>query len=83
MGTAKSRLSVFQKSFKEEKDYWSKKLERDVEATELATDFVRSASGEVQTDSFDFALPSDVCLRLSKLAGDSPFLIYADANGGP
>ncbi len=82
MGTAKSRLSVFHKSFKEEKDYWIKKLERDAEVTELATDFVRSAGCEVETDSFDFALPADACLRLAKLAGDSPFLIYAALMAG-
>ena len=82
MGTAKSRLSVFHKSFKEEKDFWFRKLERDVEVTELATDFARSAAGEVETESFAFALPGDVSVRLSKLAGDSPFLIYAALMAG-
>src|SRR6185295_2780581 len=77
MDTAKSRLSVLHKSFKEEKDYWVKKLEHDVEVTELATDFVRHAGSEVKTDAFVFALSDEVCHRLSKLAGDSPFLIYA------
>ncbi len=82
MGAAKSRLSVFHKSFKEEKDYWVKKLERDVEATELATDYARSASGAVETESFGFELSRDVSLRLAKLAGDSPFLIYAALMAG-
>ncbi|HJP94904.1 MAG TPA: amino acid adenylation domain-containing protein [Pyrinomonadaceae bacterium] len=77
MSVAKSRLSVFDRSFKEEKDYWVKKFERDVEVTELATDFVRPSDGAVETNSFDFALFDDVALRLAKLAGDSPFLIYA------
>lgn len=82
MGTAESRLSVFHKAFKEEKDFWIKKLEHDTEVTELATDFARSVSVAVETESFVFALSGDVCVRLSKLAGDSPFLIYAALMAG-
>jgi amino acid adenylation domain-containing protein len=82
MSTAKSRLSVLHKSFKDEKDYWIRKLERDIEVTELPADFARSSGGEVELASFDFALSADVCARLSKLAGDSPFLIYAALMAG-
>ena len=40
MGTAKSRLSVFDKSFKEEKDYWQRVSEAIGHALEAAPEDV-------------------------------------------
>lgn len=71
-----SEVVILTTKLKEERDYWLTKLSREIGASSLPLDFNRSKIYAEKRTAFDISLPADVSQRLTKMTGNSPFLLY-------
>ncbi|MGB9182072.1 MAG: AMP-binding protein, partial [Pyrinomonadaceae bacterium] len=76
MSTVTTIMPVFDSKLKEARDYWIKKLSREIEPSTLRTDFDRPADETSEAQTFRVTLPEDLSHKLARLTGDSPFLLY-------
>jgi amino acid adenylation domain-containing protein len=76
MSTVKTKVPIFDNKLKEARDYWIKKLSREIEPSTLRTDFESPADAATQAQAFRVTLPADLSHKLTRLTGDSPFLLY-------
>jgi hypothetical protein len=67
---------MYDSKLKEEKDYWLKRLSRDLGVSNFSLDFERSNSFSAEKDSVALELSGDLYEQLMKLAGGSSFLVY-------
>jgi amino acid adenylation domain-containing protein len=75
MSADKPKLTVFDKKKKEEKDYWVRRLSREVGPSGLPPDFTNGRRG-VERQRVEFSLPDELHEKLLKVTGASPFLLY-------
>ena len=71
------KIRTFDKKLKEEKDYWLDKLADRIEPANLRLDFERPRTFHAQTDTVEVRLPDGLQAKLTRLAANSPILIYA------
>ena len=67
---------MYDSKLKEEKDYWLKRLSRDLGVSNFPLDFERSNSFSAEKDSVALELSGDLYEQLMKLTGRSSFLVY-------
>lgn len=71
-----SDVVILTTKLKEERDYWITKLSREIGASSLPLDFNRSRVYAEKKATVDINLPADALQRLTKMTGNSPFLLY-------
>jgi amino acid adenylation domain-containing protein len=71
-----SDVVILTTKLKEERDYWLTKLSREIGASSLPLDFNRSKIYAEKRTAFDISLPAEVSQGLTKMTGNSPFLLY-------
>ena len=76
MFTGAPELLIFDRRIIEEKTYWTEKLSRKIDNSCLPLDFERSEPYLKKTDVLEFELSEAICEKLTKLSGQSPFLLY-------
>ncbi|HEX3251441.1 MAG TPA: amino acid adenylation domain-containing protein, partial [Pyrinomonadaceae bacterium] len=67
---------IFNRELIEEKKAWSKTLAQPGGVSNLIADFERPQTQSSRKESTDITLPDDLYRSLTRLAGDSPFLLF-------
>jgi amino acid adenylation domain-containing protein len=69
-------MSAYNEQTEETKDYWRGKLSNLTESSYLFADYERPSTYLDEREQLAVTLPAQVCERLNKLSGNSPFLLY-------
>ena len=76
MNTAKSEMLIFNTQLKEDRDYWAKRLPREIGPSDLPLDYMRPSHYSEQQGSVNVNLSGQLHQKLKKLTGNSSFLLY-------
>jgi amino acid adenylation domain-containing protein len=69
-------VRIIHRELKEERDYWLARLSHEAVASGLKLDSARPTLYAAEKDVVGVVLPEHVSLKLLKLTGDSPFLLF-------
>jgi amino acid adenylation domain-containing protein len=69
-------MSAYNEQQEETRDFWRGKLSNLTERSYLLADYERPSTYLDERERLDVTLPVQVCERLNKLSGNSPFLLY-------
>jgi amino acid adenylation domain-containing protein len=76
MSAPKTKVQVFHRELKEERDYWLARLARAEAPACPKPDFARAARGAAPKESVAVVFPERVAQGVAKLTNGSPFLLY-------
>ena len=76
MSVTGSKILVFDRRMKEERDYWVARLSGETNLSNLRLDYSRSGSYSGDIDTVEVSLPKEVCRKLTELTGGGSFLLY-------
>ena len=71
-----SSLLIFDQGLLDERDYWVKRLSRELGVSNLPPDFQRPKTFSGNRESVEFEITGAVYKKLSDLTGDGDFLLY-------
>src|SRR2546423_389805 len=77
MSPVRSRIITFDARLKSERDYWLKKLSREIGPSNLRPDFERPATYAAEKNRVAVSVSEALCQKLDKLTKGSDFLLYA------
>src|SRR5712691_8913343 len=77
MNSIKTKIPIFDRESKEERDYWRARLSRGISLSNLRLDYPRPALYSSGRESVTLKLSDELVGKLTRITGDSPFLIYA------
>jgi amino acid adenylation domain-containing protein len=77
MNSVQSKTLTFDRELKEERDYWIEKLSHVTGLPGLGLDHDRASSAASEMSVIEIELPDPLTAKLTKLTGDSPFLMNA------
>ncbi|MGB7925167.1 MAG: amino acid adenylation domain-containing protein, partial [Pyrinomonadaceae bacterium] len=72
----KSEVLIFDRKLLEEKDYWVKRLARDIEESNLRLDHPRPENYQDEFDQVEAHVTGEVYQKLNQMTGAGPFLVY-------
>ncbi|HEX7331313.1 MAG TPA: condensation domain-containing protein, partial [Pyrinomonadaceae bacterium] len=75
LAKSESENLIFDRSTREERDYWTQRLSREFGPSSLTPDYPRLGSS-LNRDSFEFVLEDSLYQRVSRLTRGNTFLLY-------